>query len=228
MKKIIATLSALAAFSFASAQELSVSTTFGYESEYIFRGVQFAEEIFTPALDFSVGGAYLGFWAALPAKEADGNELDVYAGYGMALGDVLSLDVGATYYTFPDSEDDFFDTDVNSLEFYVGISADVMGAPSAYIYYDVDLEVLTGEVSGGHSIDIADNTSLDLSAFLGFVSPDEGDDYTYYGASVDLGYSFTDAASAALGVRWSGASEDYMYDGDSNTFWYGFAVTAGF
>ena len=39
----------------AAAEELSVSTTVGFESRYLFRGVQFAETSFQPAISLGYG-----------------------------------------------------------------------------------------------------------------------------------------------------------------------------
>jgi uncharacterized protein (TIGR02001 family) len=228
MKKTTLCLAAIVAgATYVSAQEVSVSTTFSWESEYIFRGAQFAEEYFAPSVDISYGGFYTGIWAALPVED-EANEVDYYAGYSFPAGETMSADVGFTYYTFPSVEDDFFDSDTNTFEIYGGLAFDVAFAPAVYVFYDFDLETLTVEGAGGHSWEVGDSATVDVSASLGYVTPDIGDDYTYWSASLGYSYAFTDYASASIGVNYYGASEELMYEMDDNTITYGFSFTAGF
>jgi uncharacterized protein (TIGR02001 family) len=228
MKKLTAFLAAsVAGVSIVHAQELSISSTFSWESDYVFRGVQLAEEYFAPAVDISYGDAYAGIWAALPVDSQFGNEVDFYAGYGLGLSETVSADVGFCYYTYPDAGSDFFD-DVNTLEVYGGLSFDAPLSPAVYAYYDLDLEILTFEASAGHSSEVSESATFDISAYIGYVDPNEGDTYTYYGASVGYTYAFTDNAAFTIGMNWYSSSEDYMYDGDSDALTFGTSFTAGF
>lgn len=211
----------------ASAQdEISVTTTFAWESSYVFRGVQYAEESFMPGLDVAIGGAYFGIWAALPAG-AEANEVDFYAGYGADVADGVSLDFGVTHYTFPSSGADIGE-DGATTEIFAGAALDLPVSPSLYVYYDFDLEAFTFEGSIGHSIEIDEKTTFDLSGAVGYVSPDGGDSYTYILASAGFGYAFNDYASGSVYANYSSASEDMMFDGGSDEFWFGFSVTGGF
>ena len=226
MKKLTGMLSLAAlAVGTLQAQDLSVTTTFAWESSYVFRGDQLAEETFMPALDLSYGGAYAGIWAALPAGDDDPNEVDFYGGYGFAVSELVSGDVGFSYYTYPDSEDDFGDG--ATFEIYGGVSFDVPLEPSLYLYYDFDLESFTAEGSLGHTYAVSEVSDVALSGYVGQVEPDEGDGYTYYGVTVSFDYTLNDAVSASAYVNWAGASEDLMSDGDSNEVWFGFSVSAG-
>jgi uncharacterized protein (TIGR02001 family) len=266
MKNRIALIAAVAAGSIctyaqdAAAPELSVSATFGWESKYVFRGVQLAEEILTPSVDVSYGGAYVGIWAAMPmdhvasSSSEDGylNEIDFYAGYGMNLTDILSIDVGATYYSYPSVQEELFGS-VNTLEGYAGIAAEVLLSPAVYAYYDFDLEISTFEGSIGHSFALAENVSLDLGAYVGIAilnpeDPEEGeeeadDSSVYYGATADISYAIRETSSLTFGVRWAGNSVDDSFfsdfedkfpaegvtpDLDDAAFWYGFSFSTGF
>lgn len=232
MKKTIVCLAALGAgMSYAGAEELSISSTFAWESEYIFRGEQFADEYFAPSVDIAYGGFYAGIWAALPfnldRSMGEVNEVDYYAGYAMDLNEMAGLDFGATYYTF-DSQDDFFDSDTNTFEVYTGISLSTNFAPAFYVYYDFDLETLTFEGSVGHSIEVGESSTVDFSASLGYVEPDAGESYLYYGASAGYSYSFSEGAAMSMGLNYYGADEDMMYGGDGNTLTYSISFTAGF
>lgn len=225
MKKTIAILAAVVAgTSFAGAQELSISTTVAWESDYVFRGVGLAEEYFAPAIDISYGDFYAGIWAALPVDSEFGNEVDYYAGYGFGLSETVSADVGFTYYTYPDAGDDFFDSDVNTFEIYGGVSFEAPLSPAAYVFYDFDLEALTLELSGGHSVEVSEKGTVDLTGFLGYVDAD-GFDWYYYGLGASLTHSFTDNASASVFVNWYGSEEDTIM-GDDNELSFGVSFTA--
>lgn len=234
MKKISAILAAaVAGVSIAGAEELSISTTFAWESEYIFRGVQLADEYFAPAVDFSYGDFYAGIWSALPVEGEDANEVDFYAGMGVGINEMVSADFGFTYYTYPSSSDEFFDGDVNTFEIYTGASFETTLSPAVYVFYDFDLEAFTLEGSIGHSVEAGTDGSIDLSAYLGYVSPDEGDEYTYYGASVGYSYAFTENAAWSIGVNWYGSEDPLGFNEDGSPqedskFSISTSITAGF
>ena len=99
-------LTAVAAQTGSGLGDLSVSGTFGYESEYIFRADQFAQHSFQPAVEFGfpvVGGSlYAGVWSNQPITNDEdvaglfGNEVDYYGGFAIDLTDIVSLDAGLT------------------------------------------------------------------------------------------------------------------------------------
>jgi hypothetical protein len=118
-----------------------------------------------------------------------------------------------------------------------------MLSPSAYVYYDLDLEALTLEGSVGHSYATSDSTSLDLGLTAGLVTADGGGDYEYATASASYGYSFTDDVSAYIGANYSLSSVDslnfrnftdvvtgsnFSATTDDNLLWFGVGVAAGF
>lgn len=229
MKKIIATLAAglaLCGGALQAQDELSISTTFAYESEYVFRGVFLAQGSIQPGIDISYGGAYGGIWYSFPLDaEISSKEMDVYGGYSFAVSDMVDLDVGATWYYYPNAEN-LGITEDNTFETYVGAVFDTTFSPAVYLYYDWDLEAITLEFSGGYSVEMGENSSFDVGPYIGYVDPDGGDSYLYGGVSADVSYSFSDNASASVGVRWAandidGATKDSMA-------WWGASFTAGF
>ena len=135
----------------AAAQSLEVSTNVGFESRYLFRGIQFAETSFQPAINLGYGGFYLNAWLNLPIGDDDfivtpgGEELDLIGGYSFPLSDVVSVDVGFTYYTFPDLASGFFDVleedgdglGANTFEPFIGLAFDIPLSPSIYLYHDL-------------------------------------------------------------------------------------------
>lgn len=235
----IVALSVLSSVAFAQEEEISVTATVAWESEYVFRGKQFSETAFQPAVDMAYGGAYAGIWTSLPVNSKDdaSREIDIYAGYGAKAGEMFNLDAGVTVYYYPSVKD--FDADAykNTTEIYAGASADSMLSPSLYFYYDFRLEAFTVEGSASHSVEIMDKTSLDLGGAIGYVWADkvnsvvdDAPDYAYGSLSADLTYAFNDTASMAIGGRLSFNSLDEIdLAGIPDTnLWWGVSFSAGF
>ena len=241
-------LSATLAAAPAMAQDVSVSVSVDYVTEYVFRGVTLAEDAIQPGVEVGIGDFYVGGWFSAAFGDTSifsGDEFDLYAGYGIALSDTLALDVGATYYHYPQGPGGFFESDGGGVdgtyEVYGGLSFDTVLAPSVYAYYDLDLSNLTLEGSIGHSIPLADATSLDLGLTAGLVAADGDGDYEYGQASAALTHGFTDDVSVYASANFALASEDNFVDGDfdfanetldidvdDNTFFLAFGISAGF
>jgi len=81
-----------------------ISANFGWNSEYIFRGIPQKNSSAFAGLDFESKGFYLGTWGA---DVGDGLEIDYYGGYGFEVGD-LSLSAGGTIYTYTGDFDDTY------------------------------------------------------------------------------------------------------------------------
>ena len=236
-KKLIAALAASCAIgSFASAQvdntDLSISATVGFESEYVFRGKKKAPGSAQVSVEASVAGFYAGAWMNQPVFESNGvavdNEVDLYAGYGFAVSELVELDVGVTLYTYPETPGP---AGSETVEAYIGGAFDVFLSPSLYIYRDFDLKTWTAEFSMGHTIDLADaapGTTLEIGGTLGYVDVKGSNDYVYAGATADLKYSFTDNAAFAIGVRVSKNDIDRTMVAHRSNFWWGASFTAGF
>ncbi len=230
MKKTITTLTALAAMGAAALQadELSISSTFGWESEYVFRGLQFAKSNFQPVVDFSYEETYVGFWSMLPvqSRQSDDMEFNFYGGYTAALDHLWHVDVGATVYYFPN-----FVTDSTRIEAYIGGALDLPFSPAVYVFYDFDDEVWTVEGSAGYSHDLGEGYSFDLGVHLGhsWISDvwrgSTLPDYFYGGVSAGVSQAFTDHVHASAGGRFT--FNDLSGAKQSNVWW-GVSLTAGF
>jgi uncharacterized protein (TIGR02001 family) len=219
------------------ATSLSMSSTLGYESKYVFRGVQLADEIFTPAVDLTYGNFYGGLWFAFAEDSADPypTEMDLYAGYNFKASSLLTIDVGATRYAYDRVIGNFMGKD-NSLEFYTGVSLDVLLSPSAYVYYDIDLHYVTFEGKLGHSFNLVSKLSLNLGVAAGYVvsSENSDNDYAYASATADLAYAITDKSSFSIGARAAMADYESFYgsyhdvDTGRNGYWFGASFSTGF
>jgi uncharacterized protein (TIGR02001 family) len=210
----------MSTISAASAQSVEVSTTVAFESRYVFRGLQFSETSIQPAINLSYGNFYLNSWFNLPIGDDDlvvtpgGEELDLIAGYSASLNDLISYNIGLTYYVFPDLASGFFDVlredgdglGANTLEPYVGVAFDVALAPSVYLYHDFFLDTTTVQGNVSHSFPLSEKTSFDLGGYIGYVLDDAGGtDYLYGTASADLYYTLSDIGSVYTGLRYGGS-----------------------
>jgi len=226
MKKILVLALATLATTGVSRADFSLSSDLTYASEYIFRGVQLGDTTLHPSIELTQGDFYLGMWAAVPIDQVESkgwtNEFDFYLGYTKELSDKASIDLGATYYYYPDGNID------ESTEAYLGLTFDVAGfTPAVYGYYDFDLETYTIQGSIGYSIPMAGaGTSLDLSATYGMVEPDEGDSYNYYGASALVPYKLNDNATLTVGIHY--ASNDIGNGVEDDFLYYTAGITIGF
>ncbi len=243
-----ASMSAIGA---ASAQSVEVSTTVAFESRYVFRGVQFAETSIQPAINLSYGNLYLNSWFNLPIGDDDlvvtpgGEELDLIAGYSASLNDLISYDIGLTYYVFPDLASGFFDVlredgdglGANTLEPYLGVAFDAALAPSVYLYHDFFLDTTTVQGNVSHSFPLSEKASFDLGGYIGYVFDDVGGaDYLYGTASADLSYTLSDSGSVYTSLRYSGSDiaggavfdDAILGTRQAGGFWWGVGFSADF
>jgi uncharacterized protein (TIGR02001 family) len=221
--------------------DISVSTGVDYVTEYVFRGVSFAGASVQPYAEASIGNFTVGGWFSTAIGEdsaAAGDEFDLYAGYSVPLNSSISLDIGATYYHFPQGGS-FFETEGGNAGSYE-VSASVgFGelplAPSVTAYYDFTFEAFTLEGAVGHSLAIGESQSLDLGLTAGLVDVDGGS-YEWATASASLGHAFTDDVSAYVGANYSLSTERTLDFGEAldsglpqkSHLWFGTGISAGF
>jgi uncharacterized protein (TIGR02001 family) len=225
MKKIALLLATFAVGSSAFAAEtaktaLSVTVDQTIVNEYIFRGAAFSDFTFHPSIEAKYGDAYVGAWGAFEGNDSGSGassnykELDLYAGYGFALADGWSLDIGATSYQYLGGNTN----NAQSFEPYIGVSGTVAGlTTTAYLYHDLDVGTYTAQTSVGYSIPLESiGTSLDLTGTLGYqvVGGDESDvvgasdSYFYYSIGAAIPYKLAENATLTAGVTFVGASEN--------------------
>ena len=220
MKNLLLSLiTAFATTTTANAQDLYITSTVGYESNYVFRGAELADDIFHGEIELSFLEFYAGLWAAQPLQGDQNNEVDFYAGYGFAASDLVIVDLGGTVYHYPEASTDEEDT---TYELKIGAVFDLMLTPAAYLFYDFELDIATFETSAGHSVTLSDTTYLDFGAYIGHIEPDAGNSQYYLGATADISHSFSETASGAIGLRVSN-----LEDEDTRLYW-GASFTAGF
>ena len=217
MKKLLVIAAFVSALSSLNA-ETSYSTTVGFDSSYVFRGVKLADNSLTVSIDAEFDeGTYLGMWTNQPVTGNIDNEFDFYGGLNFDVAEGILMDVGGTIYYYPESGQNS-----ETFELFTGFTFDTDLSPSVYFYWDFDLEAFTVEGSAGHSFEVDSKNSIDVAAFLGNVDG-KGFSYTYYGASADLVHNLSDNSAASIGIR--------VTDGSStltDEVFFGAAVTTGF
>ena len=234
MKNIILVLAALIAGASLSAQTpaavaapapaYSVTVDFPYASKYCFRAIKYAEGSFQPSVKLTTGAFYAGIWSNIPSDKGYELEVDYYAGYGFTLEDGWSLDVGATLYQYPGL--DVPGTDNLTLEGYLGFNKTFGAlASGTYGYYDATLKVFTIQQTLGYSVTVNDKVSINYLGTIGYVSPDVGDSYTYYGFGATLPYKLSDTFTLTLGAQYASHNLDGVEDGH---FWGSIGLTKTF
>lgn len=229
---LVAGVSAQAQDAASEASALSVTLDVTYVSDYVFRGAKLADASVQPSVEAAYGDFYAGLWHTSELSHNDGaTETDLYAGYGFAVTDIISLDAGVTRYTY-DGGSQF-----DSTEAFVGAAADVLLSPSLYYYYDFDWEVSTVEASIGYSFPIdAIKASLDLSGKVGYVKAHDApagviDDYTYFVAGVAIPFALSETATLTVGGEYVYNTEDTLAgfnNGDEDIFVGKVGISIGF
>jgi uncharacterized protein (TIGR02001 family) len=229
MKKTALILAALLTGASLSADEsasasYSVTVDFPYATKYVFRGVEYAEDVIQPSVKLTSGDFYAGIWSSLPLDKGYEAEVDYYAGYGFKLSDSVSLDLGATVYHYPGL--DGAGVDKSTFEAYAGVNGSVGGVTlGLYLYQDFDLEVFTVQGNLGYSIPIDDKVSMNVTASIGNANPDAGSGYTYYSLAAQFPYKLSDKLTLTGGVNW--ASHD-LTGVDDNHVWANAGLTYAF
>ena len=232
-----ALLATLSVPTVAQAGDVDWSLGVDYVTEYVFRGASLGADSIQPYVEASKGNFTAGIWASTGAGEgsaAAGDEIDFYVGYSVPLEGSVSLDLGATYYHYPQGGG-FLGTDNGGTGSYEVSAAfgfgDVPLAPSIAAYYDFTLEAFTLEGGVGHSVSVGEKQGLDFGLTVGAVDGD-GFSYEWATGSVALSHPLTDAASVYVGANYTLNSEDVL---DFNALtqrdellWFGTGISTSF
>tara|TARA_R110002020_G_scaffold229581_2_gene440379 strand:+ start:344 stop:1108 length:765 start_codon:yes stop_codon:yes gene_type:complete len=254
MKELIsiaALLGATALAPAAMAQDKVLGYSVGVDlvSEYVFRGTSLGQESIQPYAEVSAGNFTAGAWFSTGVgadSELSGDEVDLYVGYSVPLEGDISLDLGATYYHYPQGGA-LFETENGGAGSYevsasVGFGA-VPLAPSLTAYYDFTLEAFTLEGSAGYSVPLGETVSFDLGGTIGLVEGD-GFGYQWGQASAAISHAVTDSASLYIGANYVLNSDDNTLDlkefnnaigtarrleaTDDNMFFFGTGISTSF
>ena len=194
MAKALALASLLSASTFASTTAVAeTSYNVGYVSEYYYRGIYQKNSSASAGVDFEEGGLYVGAWTA---DVGEGLEYDLYAGYGMDVGEV-SLGIGFTGYYYTDDWDETYQ-EVNLSAGYGPVS--------------IGYSIGEWDGDGGQDYDFLE-IGIDLGAGFYGTYGSFGDQFD--GDYVEIGYGTT-VSEIDLGVAIIFPSDDLQGDEDSD------------
>ncbi len=201
----------------AAQAELDKEFHIGYNSEYIYRGVDLGSDAFEYGLDFS-GSCDCGLdWAAgiwfISPDNEDGNidELDIYGEVSKDVG-FGTLALGFTAYTYDSGADD--------SEVYLSASTELAGLSAGLsVFFGTD-GILTDQVliegSLGYSFDFSNKVSGELSISAGYIA-DEGDGgyagddgYAYGNVSLSASYALSDEMTLSPYISYTDGQSDIL------------------
>ncbi len=216
---------ATASLGFGQDQAPAPDVTFTLEntvsSEYLFRGQEYGDLTYSPALSMAWKSLYTGVIGTTSENLLLGDyEVDTYVGGTYALTDSLTLDSGFVYYYYA-GKNVFGKKDNGTVEPYVGTSLSLGDVTlSLYYYYDLQIDDSSYELTAAYSVPLEfAHTSLNLTATAGYVTGDLTenfyivDSYCYYGLRAELPFKIRDNATFTLGVAASDVTEDAINKG---------------
>lgn len=200
----------------------------GYDSDYIFRGVDLGDNYIWTQLDLSIpiGETVelgLGAWYTTPWNDNDfDNELDLYASLGFDFGS-WGLEVGYTHYHYPSSGNG---TETNEIYISAGTTLWEIDLGLAY-YYDWDLENHYIELTAATTFQLTDNISLDPSIGVSYIDLDvdssfdiDDSGFNHFFARLDMPIQLTPSATLTPYIAVTDAL-DWLDDAGGGDHFYG-------
>jgi uncharacterized protein (TIGR02001 family) len=200
MKKFLVGLFALAVIgagfapSAQAAAELGGGAYVGVFDKYLWRGFNLSDSnvVVQPGVDLSVAGFTLSLWGNYNTDTDKLDEVDVSLDYTADLSDLVWMSVGNVYYNLDGAE--------NTNELYLAVGVNTLLNPVIAVYYDwdeADSDGLFFTALVGHTVDLIDSVSLNLSALISY---NQASDYSVgayrdwhnYELGLSLDYAVTD------------------------------------
>lgn len=200
--------------------------SFGYDSVYMFRGVDFGENLVWSDVNVTLPLAEslelnVGAWYASLADE-DYTELDLYAGLEYSVTEEISVGVGYIWYYFPRTEDD-----VNEIGATLSYSSFVdLGVG---YYYDFETEGSYIELGASKEFALTDAVSLVPGVVVAFGADYYGvDGGNHVGLSLALPIALTSTATLTPYVAGNLPIDDLDDLGEDDQVYGGVALTVSF
>jgi uncharacterized protein (TIGR02001 family) len=218
----------------------SATAAVDINSAYVWRGITFNKDmVIQPSIDVAAeNGLGINVWGNYDIGDSDGNvdenafsEIDLTVSYGFTVGK-LDVGVGAIHYTFPavsDADNDGIGQNyMATTELYVSLGMPIVGglSASANIYYDMDaLDAFSyADLGLSYAYNITEKLNLEAGGSIAYATDDfvefnatgeDGGLYSYT-LSLSLGYTLTDAWSAAANLTYVDALDDDTLKEDPN------------
>ncbi len=241
---------------FADNPHISVSSEFGFASEYVFRGLELGDRSFQAGVELDVYGIYLGVWTNQPIENQQTGVIDDRIVYSTGFRhDIpvyrtmeVGFDIGLNVYQHNDQRDRLQNSPLfpRSHEFYVGLGAADFGESigvanldtSVYYYHDIDIK------SNVFEADLSQHSSLKEwgipigfkpRAFIGTQFGEKDTPaYNYWGVGLEAPVSLSRHSEISAGVSYADAwnqekdrtSEKFLGRGEN--LWWTVAYRAAF
>jgi len=211
----------------------------GMYNKYLFRGIDLSDNKWVSQFgaDLSFKGFTLSYWSNLLTSDGtilgtqfesgDISETDVTLNYNFTPIELLTFNVGNTFYSL----DSFQDTN----ELYVKATVNTLLSPTLSIYWDWDQSNETGlfySLSVGHTFELMKGLGLNLGALVSYNQQNYSvselyNNWNNYELSTGLDYSVTDYLKLSASYTYSNAMSDKARDlgGISDESLYGFKAT---
>lgn len=195
-------LGASAAFAQTGGRSYTITADLPYVSDYVFRGVKLARQSVQPSVTFTSGSLSLGVWSNQPVIKRTDDEIDFFGSYDFALTKDWKLTLGGTAYWYP-GLDTSAGGDRSTFEPRLALSGPLGPVSSTLtVYYDTTLKTTTLEGALGYSLPMhgSETDTVDFGVSYGRVTPDQGRDYCYWGATAKATFRPKGNWSAYLGL----------------------------
>ncbi len=205
------------------------SVAVGYESTYLFRGVDFGDDAPWGSIDISFGlfndvSVDVGTWYINPTQNpVNSDELDVYGFLNFPLW-IFDASIGATWFYFAEIDQEALEGDF-ALGYSVGDLFD-LGFLTAY---DESTDGWYWELSASKGIDLTDCLSLGLGAGVSY-----GDNYfgvngwNHAFATAGITWMMTEAAALDLYIGGNFTLDELEALGEDDDVHGGVSVSVGF
>lgn len=186
--------------------EIDYSFYAGYDTNYIFRGADLGNDLFSYGIDAS-GSCdcgfdwYAGVWfGSYRSGDLDGfngndeNETDIYGGVSKDLG-FVTASVGFIHFSFDSNNTGGLGVSEDTTEIVFGLSKSIGVIDLDFTWYeDVDaFDSTYVEFNASHSRELTDRATLNLG--LGFGNYDDfggTDSYLFYSVTTGVDYALSD------------------------------------
>ena len=220
-------------------EKWSILGSFGFESHYVVSGVKTANESFQPNIEVTRDFLTIGLWSNLPLIDDSDNFVDehrIYASTGFLPYKLLTINLGGTYYWFPNDGSN----PNRTREFNFSAAFDNLLNPAIQFNYDFDLEQTELILAFEHEWSLEKfirNFSLNISTAFGYLRAEDSDSnqtpgtmadgYLYIELITNVNYSINHFSNISLGPRFAtnNNGESRNIGGHMTHLWWGISAS---
>ena len=194
--------------------DIEVNIGVGYTTEYVYRGINWGDDLFEASIDVSgdgvlagcdlnwSAGLWLGTWSgtkmyADQSPDTTGNEMRIYGQVSKSVGNFdLALGVlNRSFYGWGGGA-----PDADRLEPYVGLSTELagfsLGASAHFDESDTNIyDDLFWQVTAGKGFAVSGNATLSVTGFYAAYEGGDADGLAVYGVAAGLDIAVSDSVT---------------------------------